>query len=160
MRSGILFAALAVLACGCSGGADDRVAVYKVTGKVTMAGSPFAGASVSFAPAEGQRAAVGKTADDGTFELTTYAYGDGAAKGKFDVLISKSNAPAAAATAGAGHDAMAAGSSASPPVHSGGKKKGGGADGNLVNPKYSKPGELTATVTAAGPNEFTFALEP
>lgn len=160
MRNLTLVSALAVLACGCSGGADGKVAVYKVTGKVTMSGSPLAGASVSFAPAEGQRAAIGKTADDGTFVLSTYTYGDGAAEGKFDVLIAKSEVKPAAEGAGS-HDSMAAGGSASPPAHSGGKKnKGGGADGNLVNPKYSKPGELAATVTAAGPNEFTFALEP
>lgn len=156
MRSAILFAALAVVVTGCSGGPDDRVAVHKVTGKVMMAGSPLAGASVAFSPKDGQRAAIGKTSDDGTFVVTTYDYGDGAAEGNFDVLISKSSAPAASGAA-ADHDSMAAGGA--PPAHGGGKKKGG-ADGNLVNPKYSKAGALTAEVTSAGPNEFEFTLDP
>ncbi len=159
MRHFLLFTCSITLCLGCSNGTEGRKPVYPVTGKVTLAGgAPIPGASVSFAPLDGQPVAVGKTDDNGVFKLTTYDWQDGAAAGKFNVLISKNVSTSASATPEDTHNAMKAGGSAA--GHSA-KKKGEGSEGSLVNEKYGKSGSgLSAEVTASGPNEFNFPLDP
>jgi len=93
---------IAVIACavlvaiiGCSGG-PKRPPTVKVTGKVTMNGTPVPGATVSFqSTAPGGRAAVGITDGAGQYVLTTFEAGDGAIAGDYGVAIVKSETVAA-----------------------------------------------------------------
>ncbi|MBW3540939.1 MAG: carboxypeptidase-like regulatory domain-containing protein [Planctomycetes bacterium] len=92
-------AALSVLVAlaGCGSGAEgegERVDVYPVSGKITMAGGPVANAAVTFSPKENQPVANGRTDAQGNYTLTTYEAGDGAAPGEYVVLVTKSTAPA------------------------------------------------------------------
>lgn len=76
---------------GC-GGADDsnRPTRVKTSGTVTHKGQPVEGATVLFAPAEGQgHAATGLTDSQGRFRLTTFLANDGAVPGNYKVTISK-----------------------------------------------------------------------
>src|SRR6266849_3541803 len=89
---------------GCGGGAGAKhVAVFKVTGTVTLQGKPLPRAIVTFSPKEGQPVAFGMTNDKGEFTLTTYTDGDGAAAGSYGVVVSK--AVSSGATTDAGHSA-------------------------------------------------------
>ncbi len=71
-------------------GQFDHIAVYgneaspqveKVSGQVTFNGKPLTGATVLFSPDDPNkpRPAIGKTNDEGKFELSTFVAGDGAA---------------------------------------------------------------------------------
>jgi len=146
------------LVIGCDGGASaGRVAVHKVTGKVTLSGAPLAGATVAFVSSEKKPAAIGRTNDQGEYTLTTYVAGDGAAAGKFAVVITKSADAAAtpvdpAKAHGVGyvsgaHDAAAAAAA--------------NKSSNLVPDVYGSATKtpLSATVTASGPNQFPFDLK-
>src|SRR5262245_35683473 len=85
----LALAALCLAGCGRSG----RAPVYPVTGQVLLDGSgkPAAGATVIFHPAKGATdsapRAVGQADDQGTFTLTTYEKGDGAAAGDYVVTV-------------------------------------------------------------------------
>ncbi|QDU76662.1 hypothetical protein Pan97_37170 [Bremerella volcania] len=68
---------------------DDRPARSKVTGTVTLAGSPVEDARIQFHAANNSQGAIGQTKADGTFTLTTYVAGDGALPGDYVVTISK-----------------------------------------------------------------------
>jgi hypothetical protein len=75
---------------GC--GAADQVKVYPVRGKVTFEGKPLAGGgSISFVPTTNQsgKTAGGDIKEDGTYQLTTYAPGDGSMVGDFRVVINQ-----------------------------------------------------------------------
>jgi hypothetical protein len=161
MRIQFVFAVcLASVLAGCGGGSEGREPVHKVSGTVTLSGSPVGGASVSFAPEEKQRVATARTKDDGTFELTTYDYGDGAMAGKYKVLVSKS-VSTSQASGPVGHDPNAAGGGA--PSHAaGGKGAGDDEAGQLLNPKYASRGttDLEAEVKPDEDNVFTFDLQP
>lgn len=86
----LLIISICIFSCGCSGGSgEDRKPVYKVTGTVSLSGAPIAGASVTFISKEKQPVAYGRTNGSGTFELMTYAPGDGAAAGRYSVLVTK-----------------------------------------------------------------------
>lgn len=74
---------LLVVLTGCGG--DDRVS--RVSGTVTLDGKPVGDASLTFMPQAGGRPAFGVTADDGTYELTTFESGDGAVHGNHVVTI-------------------------------------------------------------------------
>jgi hypothetical protein len=89
-RIGLLLAICgALVTVGCSGG-PKRPATVKVSGKVTMGGTPVPRATVSFQPtAPGGRAAVGITDDAGQYSLTTFTAGDGAVAGDYGVAIAK-----------------------------------------------------------------------
>jgi len=61
----------------------------KVTGTVTLDGTPVEGATVTFIPVDGKaRSASGSTSADGTFELTTFKDKDGALPGDYKVTVS------------------------------------------------------------------------
>jgi len=159
---GLLFAS------GCGGGgegAEDRVSVYKVTGKVTLAGGPVAGASVTFSPKDKQPVATGKTGNDGTFTMTTYDSGDGAAAGKFVVIVSKPIASAASGNAPpTGHDPNnKTGGFDSAAFHSAQRAAGGGTGADSGLPaKYSKAdqSDLLIEVKSSGDNKFELDLKP
>ena len=87
------FSAWGVVAClaaaGCGGG-GDQLTTYPVTGVVTYNGAPVGDATVGFVPAEeGKPSAFGRTAQDGTYSLTTYEAGDGAPEGSYTVTVTK-----------------------------------------------------------------------
>lgn len=81
----LLFAALAV--AGCGGGP------VPVRGRVTLDGTPVAGAAVVFLPA-GPRGhpASGQTDASGVFRLTTFKKEDGAVRGEYIVVVTKTDA--------------------------------------------------------------------
>lgn len=90
-----LMGVLAVVFVATSGCADSevRVAVYPVSGQVFYDGRPAAGVSVYLAPTSAPTVPEvpanphGVTGPDGRFTLTTYAPGDGAAAGGYQVLL-------------------------------------------------------------------------
>lgn len=144
-----------VAAAGCGGGgATGGVPVYEVSGTVTMAGAPLGDAVVSFAPMDGQPTATGRTKEDGTFFLTTYSYGDGAAEGKFKVLVSKTIMANAASGDDDGHgDDYEAGAD-----HAGG---GGANEAQMVPPNYNDKEQtpLSVEVKKDGDNNFDLKIE-
>ncbi len=85
-------AALALfMALGCGGAGK-----VKVEGIVTLDDQVLAGATVQFIPKEGSTGhpASGLTGSDGHFTLTTHTSGDGVEPGEYEVLITKTEAPA------------------------------------------------------------------
>jgi hypothetical protein len=107
MRAGwwVLFLAGMGACAGCA----DKDSPVKVSGKVTLDGRPVAGAVVTFVPEQGLgRSAVAWTADDGTFQLSTFRGEDGALRGTYKILVAKTEGspaggrgtPAAAASSG------------------------------------------------------------
>jgi hypothetical protein len=88
-----LLPALALAAAAGCGRGDSPVAVHPVSGQVRYAGEPAAGVQVFFYPTSAPtvpdipmnpRAVTGP---DGRFTLTTYADGDGAAAGGYQVIL-------------------------------------------------------------------------
>jgi hypothetical protein len=76
---------LAVLA-GC--GESDRNETAPVRGTVTLEGKPFTeGGVIVFLPEVQCKMANGRIQTDGTYELSTYSLGDGAAVGKHQVVV-------------------------------------------------------------------------
>ena len=74
---------------GCGKEMNTNPATYKVRGTVTYQNKPVAGASVLFNKLDKSRGAVGKTDDQGIYQLTTYALNDGALPGEYRVQIMK-----------------------------------------------------------------------
>lgn len=148
---------LVVSLAGCGGGgATGGVPVYSVTGTVTMAGAPLGDATVAFAPLDGQPTAIGTTDEDGTFKLTTYTYGDGAAEGKYKVLVSKTIMPNGG---GGGDDDEHGDDYESGSEHAGGGTAGGGT--SMVPPSYNSKEDtpFEAAVTKDGDNNFEFKVQ-
>ncbi|WP_439629396.1 carboxypeptidase-like regulatory domain-containing protein [Gemmata sp.] len=79
--SRLLFAGLILSALGCAQDVNGTV-----TGRVTHKGKPVANAIVMFVPQSGV-AAGGATNQDGTYELTSRALGDGARIGPCKVAV-------------------------------------------------------------------------
>ncbi|MCZ2340549.1 MAG: hypothetical protein LC104_01980 [Bacteroidales bacterium] len=78
---------LLLLGCGlvgCSGKAFDT---HPVTGLVTVNGKPLASGSVTFVSTSGGPPATGEIGPDGRYTLTTEKPNDGAAPGKYTVMI-------------------------------------------------------------------------
>lgn len=86
-----LAAAFALVGLAGCGGADvDRPDTYAVTGVVTLDGTPVEGATVTFNPESREGTpAFGKTAADGTYQLTTFEAADGAIPGNYVVTATK-----------------------------------------------------------------------
>ncbi|MFO7905741.1 MAG: hypothetical protein ACQESR_01330 [Planctomycetota bacterium] len=153
---------------GCSNGVD-RLPVYPVSGTVTQNGEPVADAQVAFVPVgegEGEdkgKTATGNTASDGTYELTTYSAGDGAAAGNYKVKITKISRPpggdAPPAESGDESVDLTEDESYAPPSAGGGEPDW--TPENLLPEKYADPDEsgFTATVEPEGDNTFDFSLE-
>lgn len=80
-----------VLTAGCGG--SDQVAVYPVTGKVLVKGQPALGAEVMFVPSDpamrvpGLPIVTGSVGADGALTLKSYAPGDGAPAGDYQVSV-------------------------------------------------------------------------
>jgi hypothetical protein len=81
---------MAIFLTACSGD-DQRVPVYPVKGKVTVAGEVPVGALIVFYPvqpvAEKDLRPSAKIGLDGTFSLTTYVADDGAPAGEYTATI-------------------------------------------------------------------------
>ena len=142
--------------CGCSGSSGEKT-VYEVSGTVTFGGGPVAKATVMFSPLDKQPVATGITDNKGVYRLTTYDSFDGAAAGKYDVLISKVAVPKESNAAV--HDATGKDTASSAPVHNAAdaETEDGGA---TLDPKYGKPGNgMSAEVKTSGKNVLDFKLE-
>jgi hypothetical protein len=85
VRTIVLVAALAAASCG-----NGPV---PVRGRVTLDGTPVAGATVTFVPV-GPRGhpASAPTDANGVFRLTTFKQEDGALRGEYKVIVTKSDA--------------------------------------------------------------------
>ncbi len=91
-KFGTAGAALLPLVAGClllGCNQSNRPATYPVRGTVIYQGKPLAGASVTFMADGASRAAVGKTDETGSFQLTTYEQYDGALPGTYLVTVKK-----------------------------------------------------------------------
>lgn len=156
----IIVAGLATYA-GC-GGPEGVPGVVKVSGTVTLDGTPVEAATVSFRPEGDARAASGRTDANGRFQLTTLNPGDGALPGSYKVSISKveDTDPAHQITAEEMAEMMSGDKQAPKgPTRPGQKTKNVGMKYHVPQ-KYMDPEKsgLTATVTADGDNNFTFEL--
>jgi predicted small lipoprotein YifL len=148
------FACLLVLAVitGCG---PTNPATVPVSGVVTYQGEPVVGAQVSFMAEGAARAASGQTDAQGKFQLSTYGTNDGAVVGSHTVTIAKAT------------DESIGGAGMSPDDPDGGyaaamaQASQQATTKSALPEKYGNPKEsgLTAAVTQAGPNDFTFALE-
>lgn len=86
LASGFVWSALLVATVGCGGANRNEVA--PVRGLVTLDGTPYTqGGSVVFHPETPCKMATGRIQADGSFEMTTYTAGDGAAVGKHKVTV-------------------------------------------------------------------------
>ncbi|HID21363.1 MAG TPA: hypothetical protein EYP14_03065 [Planctomycetaceae bacterium] len=83
---GLAVLAALVVVSGCGGG-SDLPDLGRVSGTVTMDGKPLAGVVVTFEPVDGGRASIGKTDDNGQYELGYDAENKGAVVGKHRVRI-------------------------------------------------------------------------
>lgn len=92
-----LLCALSLLCCiwclGCGGGAD-LPDLGKVSGTVTIDGTPTADIMVQFSPVEGGRTSTGVTDSSGHYELDYSAEAKGAVVGKNKVTLSAQTAAA------------------------------------------------------------------
>lgn len=86
--AGVLLSAL--VGCGKS---DGRLKVYPVNGTVTVKGQPAKGAKIMINSTDAARRGpgmpmpTGTVVDDGSFTLNSYASGDGAPAGEYNVAI-------------------------------------------------------------------------
>jgi len=132
-RTGALIFALVV--AGCSTPGEELPELVEVTGTVTLDGEPLEAAVLIFSPeAAGPkgrgRPSMGTTDAEGHYELMYNTDVTGATPGKYTVSISKS--------ADSAPDAP---------------------EEETLPPKYNIETELTAEVTANGPNTFDFDLQ-
>jgi hypothetical protein len=152
-----MFLAIAVI--GCSGSGAARFPTNKVTGKVTMNGSPVPGANISFSPVgTGKPPAFGISDTQGVYVLTTYDSGDGAVEGDYKIMVYK-GAPTAQAAAPT-HDPTGQ-TTGGAPKHSGpaGKASSGAGGGSLLPEKYSKASTTPITKTVkSGENSIDIEL--
>ncbi|MBU6276673.1 MAG: hypothetical protein KGQ61_08545 [Planctomycetes bacterium] len=133
----------------CSSG-PKRPPTIKVSGKVTINGTPVPKATVSFlSTVAGGRPAVGITDDAGQYTLTTFTAGDGAIAGDYGVAIIKveEGAGSTVGTANTEQYIPPEGMKEPPPVKS------------LIPVRFNNPREsgLKATV-GSGNNTFDFEL--
>ena len=170
MRATSTFSFAAAVAVGCvalSGcGGDAGLNTAPVTGTVTLDGEPLEGAAVSFSPEGDGHAAAGVTDASGEFVLTTETKGDGAVPGTYQVMVTKyeeedSETPAAAADETDVDAAYAAAEEAGVDISGAGNARATSESNSLVPEKYTNPqtSGLTAEVSEAGVNDYTFELE-
>lgn len=149
---------LVVSLAGCSGEGEGRKPTHRVIGTVEMAGGPVAGATVMFAPTNGQPVASGLTDGAGKYELTTYEYGDGAVVGEYNVLVIRSSKKKDGPTE-LSHDAFEKGEDPTTSGHAGEEDVD---DDNSLPKKYSdsETTDLVATVEEKSENVIDLTLEP
>jgi hypothetical protein len=150
----VAFLAVAAMIVGCNSGGSDSGAV-KTGGVVTLDGQPVEGATVSFSPASGGKAASGITDSSGRFSLTTLEAGDGAMPGNYGVTVVKmAGGSEPAAQPKTMEEAMKAG------LNKGGPGTKVEPAKSLLPEKYNSTATsgLTAEVKSSGENDFEFKL--
>jgi hypothetical protein len=88
---------LAIVVGGCGPRELPKLKVYKTSGTLTVRGKPGKGLDVILRPiektaADSRRLVRGAVADDGTYQIGTYAGDDGAPEGTYKVEIVLSSA--------------------------------------------------------------------
>ena len=84
------FALATVIGCG----GDDKLAVYPVSGTLTIDGEPFGPTSIRLNPQQkGGHSAVGQVDSSGNITFTTYKRGDGLPAGEYQVIAGMEMAP-------------------------------------------------------------------
>lgn len=149
-----LAAGAALLALGCAGCGNGGLA--KVSGRITVSGQPVTSGTIMFYPTTGP-GAVSEIKADGSYTLTTFRQGDGAAIGNHKVAIhATSIGPSSVVEAKSVEDEVRTAGSAA-----GGKMLVPGKVTWLVPEKYSLPGQspLTAEVVR-GQNTIDFDIPP
>ncbi len=81
----LLLVSISALSAGC--GKKNEFPTAKVTGKVTLDGTPLKFGSLLFVPEGNFPSAEGNIHPDGTYDLGTYSTSDGAVVGKHKVMI-------------------------------------------------------------------------
>lgn len=82
----------ATMLVGCGGPSNPPT--EPVSGTVTLDGEPVEGAVITFVPDDSaNQAAVARSQEDGSYELTTFASGDGAMAGTYKVQVMKMTLP-------------------------------------------------------------------
>jgi hypothetical protein len=129
---------------GCSAAQDQRPKLVPVRGVVRYNGKPLDAARVTFTNAALGISAYALTGPDGTFTLTTFQPGDGAAPGKYQIAVTKAQ------------DAGPGAKSAVPVFRPGAAPH----PRWLIPPKYGNPATsgLTAEVTEADAKEIVVEL--
>ncbi|QDT65751.1 hypothetical protein [Calycomorphotria hydatis] len=86
---------LVVLALGCGASEDEgKLPVVPASGTITVPGMETAGLTLLFLPADTTNTNAWSTVGaDGRFDISTYDPGDGAAVGKYKVIISGGEGP-------------------------------------------------------------------
>ena len=146
-----MISASTLVGCGDGASGGKVVPVYAVTGKIEFAGAPVADAVVAFAPLDGQPVATGRTNGQGEYALTTYDFEDGAAEGKYKVMVTKQ-----AKKKGAGGEEQH-GENFTAPQHA---NDGAGDETSLLPSEYSTKADtpLNANVDPSKDNKFDFKL--
>lgn len=160
MRETMIFRiTLCSLACALLVGCGSGLNVQKVTGKVTLDGTPISGATVSFNPTDSKgHGAIGKTDDNGVYTLTDTradaVVGAGVEAGSYEVAVLwyKSTGPDLSQMSGEGVSAKLMEDKES-------RQKATGPIAKLP-PAYQNPktSGLTATVKS-GSNTLGFDLD-
>ena len=138
-----------LLTIGCG---PSRPAMVPVSGKVLYKGQPLEGATVAFIPVGSGRPSTGTTDSEGKFTLQAFEEGDGAVIGNHAVTVSKFDKPTVKPLKN-DETGITFRSKAeeiayyNPP--------------SLLPDRYGNEVQspLRATVTADGPNDFTFELD-
>ena len=154
-RFGVWISVLAVLGTAGCGGTSDRPQVAPVSGTVTYNGAAVDGATVVFGAEGASTFSQGTTDSGGKFRLTTYEPNDGAIVGVNVVRILKNEQSA---------DGSAGEVNLDDPGDAYSQQMGG--ETSAPESKSELPERyadatttpLKETVTAEGPNEFTFNL--
>ena len=157
-----LLAAVAVAGCTKTEVDPNKPKVYKVTGTITLKGKPVDGATVIFQLRDGSRSSVGATDSSGKYTLSTFASGDGAPAGQYQVTVTKYDTPPApAAPAGQIPSGEIDPSKYDP--NSVGNLGGLGktSEKSVLGDRYASPqtSGLIATVGETGENKFDFDLK-
>lgn len=149
-RIGTLFVLSAVAVIGCSQQVELE-GVVTAKGKVTQGGAPLAGATITFSPTSGGRAASATTDENGEFALTTLTAGDGAMPGDYAVTVTKTETIGKEYTEEEANEYYSK-HQTQPPAP---EVK------NVVDKKYASPATsgLAATVPDGGISDLSFEVE-
>ncbi|WP_165071323.1 carboxypeptidase regulatory-like domain-containing protein [Paludisphaera rhizosphaerae] len=133
---------------GCSGG--DGLPRQAVSGKVTLDGQPLDSATISFQPmaGSGEVTSAAATVSAGSFSISA---ADGLVPGKYRVSVSAKREVAAKSGAKKKQIDNVTGELVDPPADA-------AVTQETIPARFNAQTELTTEVTAAGPNDFTFAV--
>jgi len=145
----LLLLSMPLLTMSCSGSSEDkwtaqRPDTFPAAGIVTFDGKPLPEATVVFQSTGGEpQAAVGRTDENGEFQLRTFTDGDGAIAGehKVTVVCSRTEGPPDGANLDEANVVI--------------------QEVSLIPERYADPAKsgLTASVTPGQENKFTFHLD-